>query len=213
MEKKSIKDRFDLKRIGISFAGVTGMGFFVSILILCNLGTDPCTFMNRSICARIGMTFGNWQLIANIVMFAVVLIFKRSLIGFGTLFNMVLVGYYVDFWTWVWGKTIPESVFTQPLSRWIIFLVSLIFFMFCAAVYINADTGVAPYDGVPIILAEKITGKFPKVPKTLIRICWDGAAIVAGIIFGGVPVIGIVLMALFLGPLITMVGKLIKPAS
>ena len=213
MEKKSIKERFDLKRIAISFAGVTGMGFFVSILINCNLGTDPCTFMNRSICAKIGMSFGNWQLIANIVMFAIVLIFKRKLIGFGTLFNMVLVGSYVDFFNWIWGKTIPAHVFTQPLSRWGIFLVSLICFMICAAVYINADTGVAPYDGVPIILSEKITGKFPKIPKTLIRICWDGAAIVVGILFGGVPVIGIVLMALFLGPLITMVGKFIKPAN
>ena len=85
--------------------------------------------------------------------------------------------------------------------------------MICAAIYINADTGVAPYDGVPIILTEKITGKFPKIPKTLIRICWDGAAIVVGILFGGVPVIGIVLMALFLGPLITAVGKFIKPAN
>ena len=72
MDIKSIKERFDFKRIALSFAGVTGMGFFVSILINCNLGTDPCTFMNRSICAAIGMTFGNWQLIANIIMFIVV---------------------------------------------------------------------------------------------------------------------------------------------
>ncbi len=213
MDIKSIKERFDFKRIALSFAGVTGMGFFVSILINCNLGTDPCTFMNRSICAAIGMTFGNWQLIANIIMFIVVFIFKRKLIGFGTLFNMVLVGYYVDFFNWIWGRTIPAHLFTDPVPRWTIFLISLLCFMVCAAVYINADTGVAPYDGIPIILTEKITSRFPKVPKTPIRICWDGLAIVTGMLFGGVPVIGIVLMALFLGPLITGVGKLIKAKS
>ena len=201
----------DWKRVLISFLGVTGMGFFVSILVNCNLGTDPCTFMNRSISSKIGMSFGNWQLIINIFMFAIVLIFNRKLIGFGTLFNMVLVGYYVDFFNWIWGRTIPASVFTNNITRWPIFLVALLLFMVCASIYINADTGVAPYDGIPIILTDKITGRFPKVPKTLIRICWDALAIIIGVIFGGIPVVGIILMALFLGPLITLVGKVLHP--
>ena len=139
------------------------------------------------------------------------LIFKRKLIGFGTLFNMVLIGYYVDFFDLIWNMTIPEQYFTDTVPRWTIFLISLVCFMFCAAVYINADTGVSPYDGLPIIITEKITGRFPKVPKMIIRICWDGAAIAVGTLFGGVPIIGIILMALFLGPAITLVGKMIKP--
>ena len=211
MAEKSIKERFDPKRIALSFAGVTGMGFFVSILLKCNLGTDPCTFMNKSISTHIGMSFGNWQLIINLLMFLVVVIFNRKLIGFGTLFNMVLIGYYVDFFDWVWNRTLPPSVFTDTVPRWSIFIVSLFLFMICASVYINADSGVSPYDGIPIILTDKITGRFLKVPKTPIRICWDGLAIVVGVLFGGVPIIGIILMALFLGPLITLVGKLIKP--
>lgn len=47
----------------------------------------------------------------------------------------------------------------------------------------------------------------------IIRICWDGLAIIAGVLFGGVPIIGIILMALFLGPLITAVGRFIKPIN
>ena len=71
----------DKKRILLSFLGVTGMGFFLSFLVLCNLGTDPCTFMNRSISSRIGMQFGNWQLLINCVMFLIVLFLDRKLIG------------------------------------------------------------------------------------------------------------------------------------
>ena len=37
------------ERIPMVFAAVFAMGFFVSIIVMCNLGTDPCTFMNRSI--------------------------------------------------------------------------------------------------------------------------------------------------------------------
>jgi len=199
--------RFQKKEVIVCFLAVFGMGFFLSFLILCNLGTDPATFMNRSGAARIGLSFGTWQLIVNAVMLAVVFAFKRSLIGFGTVFNMVLVGYYADFFDWLWGKCIPAKAFTAPVSRWAIFLVALLCFIISAAVYINADMGVAPYDGLPIILTEKVTAHFPKVPPMLVRIAWDGAAIGVGTILGGTPIIGIILMALFLGPAISLVRR------
>ena len=200
--------RFQKREVLICFLAVFGMGFFLSLLILCDLGTDPCTFMNRSAAARIGLSFGTWQLIVNAVMLAIVFACKRSLIGFGTLFNMVLVGYYADFFDWLWGKCIPAKAFTMPVSRWSIFLVALFCFIVSAAVYINADMGVAPYDGLPIILTEKVTGRWPKVPPMVVRIAWDAAAIVVGVLVGGVPIVGIILMALFLGPAITLVRKL-----
>jgi len=207
-ERKRRMFRFDKKKILICFLAVLGMGFFLSFLILCDLGTDPATFMNRSGAARVGLSFGTWQLIVNVVMLAVVIVFKRSLIGFGTLFNMVLVGYYADFFDWLWGKCIPARAFTVIASRWGIFIVALFCFIISAAVYINADMGVAPYDGIPIILTEKVTGKWPKVPPMAVRILWDAAAIGAGVLFGGVPIIGIILMALFLGPAITLVRRI-----
>ena len=41
----------------------------------------------------------------------------------------------------------------------------------------------------------------------VVRIAWDGFAIAVGTVFGGKPIIGIILMALFLGPAITLVRK------
>ena len=198
------------KRIIICFIAVFGMGFFLSLLLMCGLGTDPCTFMNRSVSEKIGMSFGNYQLIINIVMLCVVIIFKRTLIGFGTLFNMVLIGYYADFFCWVWRKLIPLSVFSEPLSRWAIFIVSLICFCISAAIYINVDMGVSPYDGIPIIITERLKADRSPVSKAAVRILWDGSAIVVGMLAGKTPVIGVVLMTLFLGPVISIVGKLIK---
>ncbi|MBR5712227.1 MAG: hypothetical protein IKX54_01395 [Lachnospiraceae bacterium] len=200
--------RWKKKEVIKCFIAVFGMGLFLSFLIKCDLGTDPCTFMNRSTAQRIGLSFGTWQLIVNVVMLAIVFAFKRSLIGFGTVFNMVLVGYYADFFCWLWNRCIPGEAFTRTASRWGIFLVALLCFIISAAVYINADMGVAPYDGLPIILTEKITGRWPKVPKMSIRIAWDAAAIAVGTLVGGVPIIGIILMALFLGPAISIVRKM-----
>lgn len=203
--------QIDKKRIIQCFLAVLGMGFFLSFLILCNLGTDPYTFMNLSVANRIGLTFGTWQLIINVVMLGIVFYYKRSLIGFGTIFNMVLVGYYADFFDWLWGKWIPAKAFSAPVSLWCIFLAALIGFILSVAIYINVDMGVSPYDGLPVIITEKVTKKFPKVPPMIIRIAWDGAAILVGILAGGIPIIGIILMALFLGPAITLVRKLMYP--
>ena len=184
------------------------MGFFLSFLMLCGLGTDPCSFMNKAVSLRIGMLFGTWQLIINAVMLVIVLFLDRSSLGFGTVFNMVLVGYYVDFFDWVWEKTIPAHFFTDPVSRWLIFLAALFCFIVSAAVYINSDMGVAPYDALPKIITEKVTGRFPKIPKMLIRMVWDFTAVAVGTLAGGKPVIGIILMAVFLGPVISLTGRL-----
>ena len=203
-----MKFKFDIKRIIICFLAVLGMGFFLSFLMLCGLGTDPCSFMNKAVSLRLGILFGTWQLIINAVLLIIVIFWDRSSLGFGTVFNMVLVGYYVDFFDWLWGKTIPAHIFTDPVTRWPVFLVALLLFIISAAVYINSDMGVAPYDALPKIITEKVTARFPKVPKMLIRMIWDFSAIVIGTLAGGKPVIGIILMAVFLGPAISLVGKL-----
>ena len=207
-----MKFELNWKRIIMCFVAVFGMGFFLSFLMLCKLGTDPCSFMNKSVSTRIGISFGNWTLAINAVMLLIVIFCDRKMLGFGTLFNMVLVGYYVDFFDWLWGKTIPATVFTEPLSRWGIFVVTLLLFIISAAVYINSDMGVAPYDALPSIISKKVTDKFPKVPKMAIRMAWDFSAILIGTLVGGVPIIGIILMAIFLGPAITLVGKFINKA-
>ena len=206
--KQKMKFKFDIKRITVCFLAVLGMGFFLSFLMLCGLGTDPCSFMNKAISLRIGMLFGTWQLIMNLVMLLIVIFWDRSSLGFGTVFNMVLVGYYVDFFDWVWSKTIPSHIFENNVTKWPVFIVTLLGFIISAAVYINSDMGVAPYDALPKIITEKVTNRFPKIPKMLIRMAWDFSAILVGILVGGKPVIGIILMAIFLGPAISLVGKM-----
>ena len=194
------------KKIVISFISVFGMGFSLSFLILCNLGTDTCTFMNRNVAARIGTTFGNWQLIFNIFFLIIVIIFRRDLIGAGTFFNMVLIAYYADFFDWIWGKTIPDKVFEAPISRGIIFVLALVGFIVTAAIYMNAEAGIAPYDAIPVMFNDI----FKKLPFFICRNIIDFTCILVGFLLGGKPLIGHFLMALFLGPAITVVGKLFK---
>ncbi len=199
------KDFF--KRLCVMLIGVFFMGFFLSFLIKVDLGTDPCTFMNLTISRKIGMMFGTWQLILNTVLFIIVLIYGRRQIGLGTIANMVLVGYVADFFVWLWEKFIPENYFTNWPSRAAIFAIALFLFIIAVSFYMNADMGVAPYDAMPMIISERV---IPKVPFFVIRMCYDFLVIIIGILFGGTPNIGIVLMALFLGPVISIIGKFLN---
>ncbi|MBE5842447.1 MAG: hypothetical protein E7304_13735 [Butyrivibrio sp.] len=206
--KKFLREYFEtpdfMKRLVVMLIGVFLMGFFLSFLIKVDLGTDPCTFMNLTISRKLGILFGTWQLALNAVLFVIVILFGKKCIGFGTIANMVFIGYIADFFGWLWDKTIPERYFTEFPSRAVIFALALFLFIISVSFYINADMGVSPYDAMPQIISDRV---LTKVPYFIIRIVYDFLVIVIGIIFGGVPNIGIILMALFLGPIISVVGK------
>ena len=195
------------KRLIVMNIGVFLMGLFLSLLIKVDLGTDPCTFMNWTISEKLGILFGTWQLLLNAFLFIIVILFGRKYIGFGTVANMVFIGYIANFFKWLWEKILPDYLFTEMPYRAVIFAFALLFFIISVSFYINANMGVAPFDAVPQIVSERV---LKKVPFAIIRMCYDFLVILIGMIFGGTPNIGIVLMALFLGPIISAVGKFLN---
>lgn len=192
------------KKLITVLLAVIGMGIFVSILIEAAYGTDPCTFMNLSLSTKLQLSYGTWSVLINIALLLIVFFSDPEKIGPGTLFNMVLIGYISDFCRYIWGKILPADFFTNPATRIPVFLFGLLCFIFCAAVYMNADMGVAPYDALPLIAQKRFC---PKFPFRFFRMAYDFLAILIGCLSGGRPGIGIILMALLLGSAITMVGK------
>ena len=202
------------KRLAFMLPAVILMGVFVSILVEIGWGTDPASFMNLNIASALGWGLGNTEVLVYGLMLIFTIIFGVEMIGFGTLANMILIGYIVDFCRWVW-KNIG---FTQILNegnfalRVGIFALTLFCFVVVAAVYINAQMGVAPYDAIPNILS----GWVPKMPFALLRIIFDMSAVVIGVIAGKLSggiqgsIIGSILMSLLLGPVISLVGKPLK---
>ena len=98
-------------------AAVIVMGFCLSWLLLVDLGTDPCTLMNVAIADTIGMSLGNWQALLNTVLLVIVVIFGGRNLGFGTLANMFLVGYSIDFFRGSGKNSSGGSVFRLGCAR------------------------------------------------------------------------------------------------
>lgn len=184
-------------------AGILIMGFTVSLLINVNLGMDPYTFLNVQLSARTGIPFGTCELLVNGSIFFLVLWKGRENIGLGTLFNMFFIGYIADFFRWVWHRTVPEAAFTQMPSRAVIFAITLAVFLIGVGLYMNASMGVSPYDAIPIMISRHVN----YLPFAAIRMIFDFSVIFIGCLLGGIPTIGNILMAIFLGPVAGFIGS------
>lgn len=209
LDKRGLFMRFglkDIKRIIAVFIAVIFMGFSLSFLIRVNLGTDPCSTMNLGIAKQLGISLGTWQLTFNGILFLFIIFSDRSQIGWGTIANMVFVGYCTDFFTWLFDFILPADLFSNLIIRIVVMIPALALFVIAAAVYMAVDLGTAPYDAIVFVIASKTK----KIPFTLIRMAWDIAAIIIGYLLGSTVGIVTVAMAFALGPVITMVKNKIN---
>jgi uncharacterized membrane protein YczE len=109
-----------------------------------------------------------------------------------------------DFCRFLWSKCIPDSFFADPIPRAIIFVIALLGFTVSASVYMNGEMGVSPYDGLAFIIGNKLR---EHVPYFIVRIAYDGLAVVIGFLAGGKPNIGTIALTFALGPMVSFVGK------
>lgn len=200
------KDHF-VKRLILVLIGVITMGFSLSWLVLVDMGTDPCTLLNLTVSGKLGISLGNWQALFNSFLFIFVIWKGREHIGFGTLANMFLVGYALDFFSWLWRTIGIDVYFQSDIVRYIVFVPALFVFIVAASVYMDVELGTAPYDAICFIIGKLLH----KIPFRIVRICYDMLAIIIAVLLGGKAQIVTVLMALTLGPVISFMGKILKP--
>ena len=203
------------KRLAFMLPGVLLMGVFVSILVEIGWGTDPASFMNLNIASLLGWGLGNTEVLVYGLMLVFTFAFGAEMIGFGTLANMILIGYVIDICRWIWKNIGFAAVLSEGsfVLRLTIFVAVLLLFVIAAAIYMNAQMGVAPYDAIPNILS----GWMPKIPFFVVRMSFDLSAVLIGVIAGKLgeagiqgSIIGSVAMSFLLGPVITVVGKPLK---
>ena len=212
-EKKEKAKGVTGMRAAFMLLGILLIGIFVTCYRLREFGVDPFRGMNRGSSGFIGWSFGNWQLVANILILVVVFFTVRHLIGPGTVINMVGVGYTADFLCWVVLDVLKVEM-TLPL-RILALCLGTLFASLGVALYMIADMGLAPYDSVALIIEKLTKGK---VPFQFARVASDITVIVIGVAFclaAGNNVwlivgIGTIANALLNGPLIQFFRKRIE---
>ncbi len=190
-------------RMIMMLCGIMAQGLGLSLLRAVNLGTDPCSCLTQGVTNFVPLSFGTCQLLCHLVTFVFVLRYDLSMIGFGTIGNMCFLGYISDFFQWIWSLLLPAGFFEVVLTRYILLPPSLAVFLLGAAAYMCAGLGSSPYDALPFI----ISGHVRRFPFKIVRMLWDISFMAAGFVLGGDVGIVTILVAFFLGPIITGVQK------
>ena len=188
------------KRIIMTVVGVLCSGFGAGIFDFSQMGMDPFQVFAHGVWNQTTMGFGTLYMILNVIMLIGVLIFDRKKIGLGTLINIFLLGYVVEYTSKLFTAIFPQASLGIRILG---VLVALVILCFASAVYFTGNMGVSTYDAVALFLSEKQS----KIKFQYCRIATDLICTIIGFLLGATVGIGTLITAFFMGPLISFFKK------
>jgi len=145
------------------------------------------------------MGSGTFYAIVNLIILVSIFFLDKTKIGLGTLINIFLLGYVVQFSSWLFTAIIPDP---SLIIRIAALLIVIIVISFGSALYFTGDLGVSTYDAIALLMAEKKIAKFKYC-----RIATDLVCVIIGYLLGAVGGIGTLITALFMGPIISFFNR------
>lgn len=172
--------------------GLFLFGCAVAIMLEADIGLDPWSAFHEGVSLRIGWSFGRVSQATGAVLIAVSWAFLRVRPGLGTVFNMLLVGPWVDLIrVQPWIPHSPGGVM-GPL----VFVGGLVLVGLAQATYLGARLGAGPRDGFALGLALRVNRSLRST-----RIAVEVGVLVIGAALGGPIGLGTVIFAVLMGPI------------
>jgi uncharacterized membrane protein YczE len=186
------------KRILMTVLGVLICGFSVGMFKFSAFGLDPFQVFAHGVARHVPFGFGTLYVIINAIMLVVIFFLDKTKIGLGTLINLFLLGYVVEYSEMLFIYLIPDANFGVRL---VILLIAIAVICLGSAFYFTGNLGVSTYDAIALIMAQKKIAKFQYC-----RIATDLICTVTGFLLGAklITELGVatVITAFFMGPII-----------
>lgn len=174
-------------------------GFFVIGLLVMTLGftmvikgqdvgTGAWDVLHIALFDHFGLSIGSWNIITGLIVIAFTCIMTRKIPKVGTWINMVICGFFVDFYYWI----LPNA--TSMAAQVFYFLSGLIILGFGCGMYIAPNLGTGPRDTLMMWIVEKLGGSI-KVARMSMEL---GVALL-GWFLGGPLGVGTVVIAICSG--------------
>lgn len=187
------------RRMLMTVSGVLICGFSVGIFNFSLFGMDPFQVFAHGVWGLTTMGYGTFYTLLNLLMLIGIFFIDKSKIGLGTVINIFLLGYVVEFSSWLFNSWMPEPIL---LIRSVALIIGILSISFGAALYFTGDMGVSTYDAVALIMAEKKIAKFQYC-----RIGTDLICTLSGYLLGATVGVGTLITAFFMGPIIAFFNK------
>lgn len=183
-------DRRLVRRTSQLFAGLVLYGISMAFMVESSLGLNPWDVFHQGLSETTGISFG-WVVILLGIPILLLWIPLRQRPGFGTIANLVVIGFVVD----------GALAILQPgesLAMRITYLVTGIALNGVATgLYIGSNLGPGPRDG----LMTGLVGRFPRLSIRLVRTGIEVLVLGIGFLLGGTVGLGTVAYAVAIGPL------------
>lgn len=190
------------KRIAMTVFGVLIAGFSVGMFNFSAFGMDPFQVLAHGIASRVPLGFGTFYMLLNLLMLVFIFFIDRSKIGLGTMINIFLLGYVVEFTSLMLANLMPEP---SLLVRAVFLAVAVVIICLGSSLYFIGDLGVSTYDAVALILSEKKVARFQYC-----RIGSDLICTAIGYVLGATVGLGTLVTAFFMGPIIAAFNRWIS---
>ncbi|GAA4835379.1 hypothetical protein GCM10023221_10450 [Luteimicrobium xylanilyticum] len=188
-----------------ALAGVAVLAAGSATLLSAQVGVDPFTAANIGASSHLGLDLGLYQLMVNIVLLVPVVIWGRSYIGLGTVINMVMTGFFVQWFAALLEPHVPDV--PGHVLQAVLFVVGILLFTAGASAYMTAGIGTSPYDAIAPIVVEHSGLRYRAV-----RVAQDLLFVALALVLAGPVGVGTVMTAFFTGPLIDFFNeKVNKP--
>ncbi len=183
------------RRVSMTVMGILLCGISVGMFNFSTFGMDPFQVLAHGLWSKTSISYGTFYTILNLIMLVAIFFIDKSKIGLGTVLNIFLIGYLVDFSSFMLSSLIPTPGLVE---RVIFLLLGIVIMCLGSSLYFTANLGVSTYDAVALIISEKYPIKF-KYCRTVGDLICTGV----GFAFGAVVGVGTVVTAFFMGPLIS----------
>jgi uncharacterized membrane protein YczE len=196
MDKFHLKNRDPYAYIQM-MAGFFMLATGIVFILKSNLGMSPWSVFHVGITNHTPLTLGRVTQVVGLGIVVLSLAF-RIYPGVGTLLNVIFIGVFIDLVN-------PYIPFMHHYSTQTgILLGGILFIGLGTGLYINANLGAGPRDGLMLGLHKK-TGRSIRLVRNSIEV----TVLVTGFFLGGPVGIGTVAFALFIGPSVQFFLKVI----
>ena len=182
------------KRLIMCISGVFLSGVAAGIFGFTAFGMDPFQVFAHGLWGLTPLSYGTFYVILNGILLAFMFFFNRRMIGLGTIINLFLLGYVVEYTDLILGRVFPSP---SVLLRIVLMIFALVLSSLAASLYFVAEMGVSAYDWIALTLSDKKGWAF-----RIVRIATDFICVLTGGLLGATVGIGTVLTAFCMGPII-----------
>ena len=175
------------KRLIMCIIGVFLSGVAAGIFGFTAFGMDPFQVFAHGLWGLTPISYGTFYVILNAILLAFMFFFNKRMIGLGTIINLFLLGYVVEYTGVLLQRAFPSP---SVLLRVVLMIIALILASLAASLYFVADMGVSAYDWIALTISDRKGWAF-----RVVRILTGG-------LLGAKVGIGTVLTAFCMGPII-----------